>query len=247
LRYFFQISYIGTHYHGWQRQTSVTSIQQVIEDYLTKVLGCNTVIIGCGRTDSGVHASQYYFHTDIKEYPNYDLKWRLNKILPSDISIESIIPVPEKYHARYDAVSRSYAYYFHNNKDPFISTMSTLYQDAELDLNKMQEALDILSQESEFKNFCRTPDKHNTTICSIMNAQVCRVSNYRFRFDITANRFLKSMIRIVADRVIKVGTTKMDIEDFKSYFTSESIDEQVVLAPPQGLQLTQVVYPYALG
>ena len=247
MRYFFQISYLGTLYHGWQRQSSVTSVQQVIEDTISKVLGQETIIVGCGRTDTGVHASQYYFHTYIKDFPEYDLKWRLNKVLPHDISIISIIPVLDNAHARYDAVSRSYTYHFHIDKNPFLSITSTLYQDAELDIYRVQEALNILSKESDFKNFCRTPDRHNTTICNVVDAHVIKLSDDQYKLDITANRFLKSMIRIIADRVIKVGTGKMSIAKFKSYFSEENIEAQVILAPPQGLCLTEIVYPYELS
>jgi len=244
LKYFFQISYRGTNYHGWQRQLSAISVQQVIEDTMSKVLRQDIIVTGCGRTDTGVHASQYFFDTVIQEYPEYDLVWRLNKVLPDDISILSAIPVEIKTHARYDAISRSYAYYFHTQKNPFVALTSTLVDHDNLGVEMMQAALDLIMENNDFRSFCKTPDHHNTTICHITYAQLSQVDKGRFKIDITANRYLRSMIRIIAHRVIEVGSGKLSLSELRDYFNKGNDTEQIVMAPPQGLFLTEVVYPF---
>ena len=243
MKYFFQIAYRGTNYHGWQRQLSAISVQQVVEDTMSKVLRQDIIVTGCGRTDTGVHASQYFFDTVIQDYPEYDLAWRLNKVLPDDISILSVIPVEVKTHARYDAISRSYTYYFHTQKDPFIALTSTLVDHDNLDVDVMQAALDMMMENKDFRSFCKTPDHHNTTICHITYAQLSRVDKGRFKIDITANRYLRSMIRIIAHRVIEVGSGKLSLSELRGYFNKGNGGEQIVMAPPQGLFLTEVLYP----
>lgn len=222
MRFFFRIAYKGTHYRGWQRQSTAISIQEVIEDVLTKVLGVKTTIIGCGRTDAGVHAHQYYFHADIDDYPDYNLIYRLNRNLPDDISIIDIIKVSNKSHTRYDAVSRSYAYSFHTKKDPFMAEYSSYIMMESVNLNLINASLKLLTKQTNYKHFCRTPDRHNTTICKVQKADIIQLNSYSFRINITANRFLKSMIRIIVYRVLQVGNHKLGLTDFESYFTSEN-------------------------
>jgi tRNA pseudouridine38-40 synthase len=246
MRYFFRIAYKGTHYRGWQRQLTATSIQEVIEDVLTKVLNVKTIIIGCGRTDAGVHAHQYYFHADINDFPDYNLTYRLNRNLPDDISIMDIINVPLKSHARYDAISRSYAYSFHTKKDPFMAESSSYIMMEGVNIDLINAALNLLTQQTDYRHFCRTPDRHNTTIVKVQKADIIQINSYSYRINITANRFLKSMIRIIAYRVLEVGNHKLSLREFESYFTSGNSGIQVLLAPPQGLSLTEVIYPYPL-
>lgn len=245
MRYFFRIAYKGTHYRGWQRQSTTISIQEVIEDVLSKVLNEKTIIIGCGRTDAGVHAQQYYFHTDI-DYQDYNLVYRLNKNLPDDISVLDIINVPEKSHTRYDAISRSYAYCFHTRKDPFMAEYSSYIQMESVNLYMMKAALKSLIDKTDYRHFCRTPDRHNTTICKVQKAEIIQLNHYSYRINISANRFLKSMIRIIAYRVLQIGNNKLTLRDFENYFTLGNRGIQVLMAPPQGLSLTEVIYPYPL-
>jgi len=246
MRYFFRIAYKGTHYRGWQRQSTAISIQEIIEDALSKVLSVKTIIVGCGRTDAGVHAHQYYFHADIDDYPDYNLIYRLNRNLPDDISIMDIINVPHKSHTRYDAISRSYAYSFHTKKDPFMAEYSSYIMMESVNLDLINASLNLLTNQTDYRHFCRTPDRHNTTICKVLKADIIQINNHSYRINITANRFLKSMIRIIAYRVLQVASHKLSLKDFKSYFTSENLGIQVSLAPPQGLSLTEVIYPYPL-
>src|SRR6187549_1956414 len=127
LRYFFHIGYNGFQYRGWQRQPNIPNIQEVLENAISKILKVETTIMGCGRTDSQVHASQFFFHLDVMEPWDFDLLFRLNKVLPSDIAIFEIIPMADNQHARFDANLRTYDYFIHTYKDPFLSQLSSLY------------------------------------------------------------------------------------------------------------------------
>jgi len=238
---------MGTSYSGWQRQITAISVQQVIEEAIAKLFSNSIYIVGCGRTDTGVHARQYYFHVDIKELPEYDLQWRLNKMLPSDIAIHNIIQVADNASVRFDAISRQYKYHFHTEKDPFIAEGSVLIDAEDIDLDKMNAALDIVIQQSDFSAFCKTPDHHNTCICHIDIAEVTadnKSNNYTVT--IRGNRFLRAMIRIITHRVILVGTAQLSLEDFSAYFSEGNRGEQIVLMPPQGLYLDEIRYPYEL-
>lgn len=238
---------MGTAYSGWQRQDTAISIQQVMEESMTKLFSDNIYIVGCGRTDSGVHASQYYFHVDIDRLPDYDLQWRLNKMLPDDIAIHDIIEVTDTASARFDAISRQYVFHIHTIKNPFLFSSSVYVDTNELNLDKMNSALNFLTKQTDFSAFCRTPDRHNTCICHIDLAIVNAGSKSgTYKITIRGNRFLRAMIRIITHRVILIGTEKLSLEDFKKYFSEGNQGEQVVLMPPQGLFLDEIKYPYSL-
>jgi tRNA pseudouridine38-40 synthase len=245
VRYFFHISFNGINYHGWQRQKDATSVREVFETNLEQALKEPVDCIGCGRTDSQVHAKQFFFHVDVKKEWDFDLLFRLNKMLPRDISVFDIIPVEPHQHARFDATSRTYDYFIHTFKDPFLNERSSLYLERNLDLDKMSQAVKLLSRYTDFYSFCLSPDKQFGTTCRVSSAILfADKTGDRFRFQITANRFLRGMIRTIVGKLLEVGKGKLTVEAFESLLTNKIALCDTRPAYPQGLYLTKVIYPY---
>jgi tRNA pseudouridine38-40 synthase len=245
LRYFFHIGYNGSNYRGWQRQKGVASIQQVFEENLHQVLKTKVVCLGCGRTDAMVHASQYFFHIDVENIWKFDLLPRLNKMLPRDIAVFDIIKVEDNAHAQFDAISRTYDYFIHTYKDPFLNELSTLYLERNLDLLKMQQAADLLKNYTDYKAFCLTPDRHTTTFCNISETQFyINKKGDKIRFQISSNRFLKAMVRILVRKFIDIGTGKLSIAEFQNNLITKKSSLSNKMAFPQGLYLSKVTYPF---
>jgi tRNA pseudouridine38-40 synthase len=245
MRYFFHIGYNGSKYKGWQRHPNGINVQQVIERYLEKILKTKVSIIGCGRTDAGVHASQFFFHVDVEQPWEFDMLFRLNKILPPDIAVFDILPMEDSAHARFDAIERSYDYYIHTYKDPFLSETSSLYLIQNLKTEAMKAAASMLLHYTDYKSFCVTPDEHNTTLCYITEAQwFSDKAGDRFCFHISANRFLSRMIRIIVGKLLLIGTGTLSLDEFESYLATEKKPRHLDPAYPQGLYLSKVSYPY---
>jgi tRNA pseudouridine38-40 synthase len=245
-RFFVEIAYKGTAYHGWQRQPNVPSVQQTLEETLSKALHQNTVCIGCGRTDTMVHASQYYFHFDYDQAFGFDLKHRLNKMLPDDISILSVNKVEGKPHAQFTALARTYNYFIHTHKNPYLADISSLYSNR-FDTKLMAHAVELISTQTDFINFCRSPSKNSSTQCQISSARL--YTNRQagiIKIEITANRFLQGMIRIIVQRIIDVGSGELPINQFEQILTNRIKPKKVIAAYPQGLHLTRVDYPDTL-
>ena len=244
-RFFFHAAYNGLQYHGWQRQVTAHSVQQEIETVLSKVVKMPMSIIGCGRTDAFVHASQYVFHADLEESYDFDLLFRLNRSLPPDISIFEILPVHERAHARYDATQRTYDYFIHTRKDPFLHGASALYSDHPLDITQMKAAVQLLPLYDDYYAFCKSPASFEHTICRVSSASLwVDTSESRMHFQITANRFLTGMIRIIVGRLLEVGAGKMSIETFEHHLRDRKTPKDITPAYPQGLYLSKIVYPY---
>ncbi|MBI9054219.1 MAG: tRNA pseudouridine(38-40) synthase TruA [Bacteroidales bacterium] len=245
-RYFFHISYKGTNYRGWQRQKKVLTIQEIFETKLEQVFKYKIPCLGCGRTDAGVHAAQYFFHIDLKKEIDFDLKFRLNKMLPHDISVYDVIKMEQDYHAQFDASERTYDYFIHTYKEPFLSNQSSFYLfDELLDLKKMNQAVLMLLKYHDFKAFCKTPDKHDNTICNIKGVKLFKNdSGDRIRFQITANKFLKSMIRIIVYRLLEIGSDKLSVDEFEHFLVNKEPSKFNNLAYPQGLYLSRVKYEF---
>ncbi|MDQ3048052.1 MAG: tRNA pseudouridine(38-40) synthase TruA [Bacteroidota bacterium] len=245
MRFFIHIGYHGFHYRGWQRQAGVMSVQETLENVISKVLKTPTTIYGCGRTDARVSASQYFFHLDVTDPGEYDLLFRLNKVLPADIAIFDIIKVEEGQHARFDASVRTYDYFIHTRKDPFLSEMSSLYQYDDLDWESIIKARSLLTSYSDYRAFCKSPEKHRSTICKVTEAQWYRNKNGdRFRLRITSNRFLKSMIRILVGKFLEIGKGEFTVEQFENALRTKETPSLIIGAHPQGLYLSEVKYPY---
>ncbi|RZK44213.1 MAG: tRNA pseudouridine synthase A [Pedobacter sp.] len=244
MRYFFHIAYNGGYFNGWQKQPKVNSIQEVIEEKLSQAFKTPLTINGCGRTDAQVHASQYFFHVDIEQEWDFDLKFRLNKLLPHTISIFDIIKMEGKPHARFDAVQREYDYYLHTYKDPFLSRLSSHY-DVELNLDEMARAAALLPRYKDYRAFCTTPDKNEHTICYVKDASLyVSPRGDQMRFHIASNRFLGKMIRIITGKLIKIGVGNMSVDEFEHALITREIPKLLEPAHPTGLYLSKVTYPY---
>jgi tRNA pseudouridine38-40 synthase len=245
LRYFFHIAYHGYRYRGWQRQDGVSSVQEVIEDALGRVLKEPTTVYGCGRTDARVSASQYFFHIDTLQQWDYDLVFRLNKVLPHDIAVFEIIPAENEEHARYSVSQRTYDYFIHTYKDPFLAEMSSMYLLEDLDFESMKAAVALLPKYDDYRAFCKSPDKHNHTKCMVSHAQLFRdAGGDRFRFQISANRFLKCMIRMLMGKILDIGKEESTVEEFEHCLRTQESPAYLLPAHPQGLYLSKVSYPF---
>ena len=245
MRTFLHIGYKGTNYHGWQRQPNVISIQQTIEEALSKMLRKEITVVGCGRTDAGVHASQYFLHFDFHETIDYDIVFRLNKMLPEEIAIFEAIEVDQNRHTQYDATKRTYQYLLHFKKDPFLHDISSYYDFDSIDFEKMIEAVELIPQFKNFRSFCKSPDIYKHTNCNVSSAKLFLNKNKdRMRIEFCSNRFVRGMIRLLVLRIIEIGKGNLDIETFKNYLSAEVELPFKTFAYPQGLYLSKVEYPY---
>lgn len=245
MRYFFHIGYHGTKYSGWQKHKGVVSVQLVLETALTKLLKHPVAVVGCGRTDAHVHASQFFFHIDIEQAWDFDLFFRLNKMLPDDIAVFDIIPMQGLPHARFDAVQRAYDYFIHTYKDPFLSGFSSLYPETGLNIDAMKRAAALLPLYSDYRAFCKMPDRIDHTICNVTSATLFTdKSGDRLRFYISANRFLSKMIRIIIGRLLEIGRGDLSVDEFEYHLISKQTPKVIIPAYPQGLYLSKVTYPY---
>ena len=245
LKYFFHIAYKGNNYHGWQRQANVLSVQEVIEEALSRILKTPVIVMGCGRTDAQVHATQFFFHFEVDKEWDFDLLFRLNKLLPPDIAVFEIIPVKDSQHARFDAMQRTYDYFIHTSKDPFLSESSALYMEKNLNLYEMKRGAELFMHHKDFKAFCKSPAKYRHTICNISSSTLFRdASGSKIRFKISANRFLSSMVRTMVGALLEIGRGKFTTEELNYCITNKELPEFIKPAYPQGLYLTKVTYRY---
>ncbi len=245
LRYFFHIGYNGFNYRGWQKLPGINSVQFIIETLLSKIFKTNLTIVGCGRTDAQVHASQFFFHVDIEETWDYDLIFRLNKNLPNDIALFDILPMEGMPHARLDAIGRTYNYFIHTYKDPFLSTISSLYLGKHLNLTEMKKAVMLLPKYDDYRAFCKNVAVQRTTRCKVTAAALYTDDQGdNIRFEISANRFLSGMIRIIIQKLLLIGRGKMSVDEFEYDLISKEPPIVMKSAHPQGLYLSQVKYPF---
>ncbi len=245
MRYFFEISYNGTHYHGWQNQKNAIGVQQVAEEALSKLLRADISIVGSGRTDTGVHCIQQFFHADIEKVfkPN-DLIHRLNAFLPKDIAIRNISPVRDEAHARYDAYERSYQYKITRVKDPLLVGYA-YYFFRDLEVPTMERASALLIGEHDFECFSKVKTDVNHFICNIKEASWNQKDDVLV-FSITANRFLRGMVRAVVGTLLDVGNGKLTVKQFQEILKSKDRKKAGMNVPPEGLYLTQVKYHKSL-
>ncbi len=245
MRYFIHLSYNGAAYKGWQRQNNVISVQEVLEDRLSQLFKKRVRVGGCGRTDAQVHASQYYAQMNIDEPWDFDICFRLNKMLPSDIVVYSITEMHYSAHALKDATERTYDYYFHTKDDPFMADFSSFYPEPHLDITAMQKAADLLSKYDDYRSFCKTPDKHNHTRCIVKSAFIEKNEETgNFHFQIVGNRFLRGMIRIIVAHLLEVGRGKESLEQLERLFIEKENTVNVKVADARGLYLSKITYPF---
>ncbi|MDB5019514.1 MAG: pseudouridine synthase [Pedobacter sp.] len=245
MRYFVHIAYNGLHFNGWQKQPGVLNVQGVIEKALSQIFKTPVFINGCGRTDAHVHASQFFFHMDIDQDWDFDLLFRLNKLLPASIAVFDIIPMDGMQHARFDAVKRSYDYFLHTYKNPFLNGLSSYYLLDGLRLDEMKRAVMLLPNYNDYRCFCTGPDKYEHTICNVMSADLFSdAKGDKIRFQISSNRFLSKMIRIIMGQLLKIGKGVLSVDGFEHYLIAKETPELITPAHPQGLYLSKVSYPY---
>jgi len=242
MRYFFEITYNGTPYHGWQNQPNAVSVQQVVEDCLTKVFRKKISIVASGRTDTGVHCVKQYFHADVDQVLDEE-NWlpKLNSILPRFIAIRSIRLVKPDANARYDALDRTYEYHITRTKDPILVGRA-YYFFRDLDMPNMERATALLLGEHDFQCFSKVHTDVNHFICNIKQAKWNQKGNMLV-FTITANRFLRGMVRSVVGTLIDVGSKKITLKQFQEILKSKDRKQAGMNVPADALYLTNVKYP----
>ncbi len=242
MRYFIEFSYNGKAYHGWQNQPNAISVQQVLEEALSKLLRTKITVMGAGRTDAGVHASQMFAHFETEEVFEIKLMiFKLNCFLPKDIAIHDIFEVIEKAHARFNALRRTYNYRIATKKDVF-NTDFAYHVYFPLDINRMNEACTILLQYKDFQCFSKSNSDVKTYHCDIKEA-FWKSDDDELILIITADRFLRNMVRAIVGTMIEIGLGKMKVEKLHHIIQSKNRSEAGYSVPPQGLFLINIVYP----
>jgi tRNA pseudouridine38-40 synthase len=243
LRYFIELAYKGTNYHGWQYQPDASSVQEILNKALSLILKKEIDIVGAGRTDTGVHAKKMYAHFDYEtEIDSKALTRKLNSFLPKDIVIFNILKVADESHARFDATKRTYEYHIHTFKDAFENDGSWLHQ-LPLDLDKMNQACQILFKYKDFECFSKTHSDVRTFNCVIFEANWKQNGN-KLVFTIAADRFLRNMVRAIVGTMINIGLGKTALVDFEKIIESKDRGQAGFSVPAHGLYLTQIEYEY---
>ncbi|MDP4240372.1 MAG: tRNA pseudouridine(38-40) synthase TruA [Bacteroidota bacterium] len=245
LRYFLQIAYNGGDYNGWQIQPNGITVQEELEKALEILLRLRIGVTGCGRTDTGVHASDFYAHFDIPEegmlLPVNQLKYKLNLLLPSSIVIHDIFKVNPDIHARFSALSRTYKYRISMAKNPFCNGFAYFYHQR-LDVETMNKAAAILKEYNDFSCFSKSGTQVKTNICHITHAKWDQDGSMLV-FTITADRFLRNMVRAIVGTMLDVGRSRITLEDFRKVIENKNRCNAGFSVPPQGLFLSEVKYP----
>jgi tRNA pseudouridine38-40 synthase len=244
MRYAVQCTYNGSKYQGWQSQPHTITVQQSIEKSCSTFLRTNIEITGCGRTDSGVHAKKYVFHFDFESELPKDFVYHLNAILPPDIAFNKVILVPDEFHARYSATQRSYEYLIHGFKSPFMDQLSYRFRFFDkLDQAKLQEAADLLKAFNTFYPFCLS-DSGNENY-SVNVSEVCWTAPHQGQliFTISANRFLRGMVRLITGMCLNVAIGQLTIDEVRSSLIHQTLLSKSLSIPAHGLYLTEIIYP----
>jgi len=236
------LSYNGSAYHGWQIQPNAVTVQETIQDALSKLLNTNISITGAGRTDTGVHAFQMFAHFDVDEtLDTENLTFKLNSFLPKDIAIQSIFQVNADAHTRFHAIKRSYDYKISLKKNVFLFDY-THYVHQKLDVDKMNEAANILLEYTNFQCFSKSNTDVKTYNCKIEQAQWKQEGNLLI-FTISADRFLRNMVRAIVGTLLNIGLSKIAVSDMHKILASKDRSEAGFSVPSKGLYLTEVLYP----
>ena len=242
MRYFVWFSYDGTAYHGWQIQPNGNSVQEELQRALSTLFREEISVTGAGRTDAGVHARQMVAHFDFSEAIDLEqLAYKLNRILPCDIAVDRVELVDDDMHARFSATSRTHHYYIHTKKDPFSRPYSTELH-YELDFDKMNEAGRILMTYDDFGAFCKSHSDVKTTLCRVTKAEWVQTSATSWYFEITANRFLRNMVRAVVGTLIDVGRGRLTLDDFRKVIEGKRRTEAGESMPANALFLENIRY-----
>jgi len=245
MRYLFEIAYNGTNYSGCQNQLNATSVQEIVEGGLSKLLRTEIKIVASGRTDAGVHCEQQFFHTDIeKDFDSENFVLRINSLLPKDISIYSFRKVKPNASARYDAFERTYQYRITRVKNPFLQGLAWHYFKP-ADVKTMNKAAALLLGEHDFQCFSKVKTEVNHFMCDVKKAS-WEEKEYEMEFTITANRFLRGMVRAIVGTLLDVGSGKVSMTEFQAIVKSKDRKRAGQNVPPHGLYLTKVKYPASI-
>lgn len=249
MRFFITLSYDGTRYHGWQIQPNGDSIQQRLQEALSTLLRQPIEVVGAGRTDTGVHARMMVAHFD---WPNNPLDpcsltldptivYKLNKLLPHDIAVQEVRQVPDDLHARFSATERTYHYHIHTHKDPFLQAYSwqVTYP---LDFTQMNEAAKVLLEYKDFTSFSKVNTDTRTNLCDLREAHWDQVATGQWRFTITANRFLRNMVRAIVGTLIEVGRGRITIDEMRRIIEAKDRCKAGESVPAKGLFLIDIKY-----
>lgn len=252
MRYFIQLSYDGTEYHGWQVQPNGVSVQEVLQKALSTLLRQPTEVTGAGRTDAGVHASMMVAHFDwpaahegegCEEMPLdcTQLTYKLNRLLPPDVAVQAVRPVGPEMHARFSATRRTYHYYIHTHKDPFLRGYSWQVN-VPLDFALMNEAAQVLLEYSDFTSFSKTGTDVKTNICQLTEARWEQLKPGEWRFTVSANRFLRNMVRAIVGTLVEVGRHRMTISQMRHAIEAKDRQRAGESVPSHALYLTNIEY-----
>ncbi len=252
MRYFIQLSYDGTGYHGWQVQPNGVSVQEVLQKALSTLLRQPTEVTGAGRTDAGVHASMMVAHFDwpaahegegCEEMPLdcTQLTYKLNRLLPPDVAVQAVRPVGPEMHARFSATRRTYHYYIHTHKDPFLRGYSWQVN-VPLDFALMNEAAQVLLEYSDFTSFSKTGTDVKTNICQLTEARWEQLKPGEWRFTVSANRFLRNMVRAIVGTLVEVGRHRMTISQMRHAIEAKDRQRAGESVPGHALYLTNIEY-----
>ena len=252
-RYFIHLAYNGANYNGWQTQPELPTVQETLEKALSTLLRQPIAVVGCGRTDTGVHASDFYAHFDLKDFKDpKELTFKLNSFLPPDIAIFAIFPVADNAHARFDATARTYQYHVSDRRLPFRQGQyCRIY--FKPDIERMNEAAQVLMEYEDFTSFAKLHTQVKTNICHLTEARwdyvqaesgKWKVENeYEWVFTIRSNRFLRNMVRAVVGTLIEVGRGRMSLTDFRQVIEGKQRTQAGESMPAKALFLEEVVYP----
>jgi tRNA pseudouridine38-40 synthase len=241
LRYFIEFSYNGKNYHGWQIQPEAISVQEKINDAISTIFRQKIEVVGAGRTDTGVHASQMFAHFDIENEITEDVVFKLNSILPDDIAVYQVFLVDDEKHARFNPVSRTYQYKIWLGRNPFLLDFSWQIHSLKPNVAKMNEAAKILMEYEDFQCFSKVKTNVYTFNCTIFEAFWIQ-NNNELTFTISANRFLRNMVRAIVGTLIDVGLDKISIADFRKIIESKNRSNAGLSVPAKGLFLTNINY-----
>jgi len=241
LRYFIELSYNGKNYHGWQIQPDAISVQEKLNLAVSIILQQKIEVVGAGRTDTGVHASQMFAHFDIDEKLEGDVPHKLNSILPNDIVVYDVFLVDAEKHARFSAESRSYEYRIWSGRNPFLLDFSWQIHSQKLDIAKMNEAAKLLLEYENFQTFSKVKTEVYTFNCNVTEAYWKQTDDL-LTFYISANRFLRNMVRAIVGTLVDVGLHKVSVEDFRQIIESKNRSNAGLSVPAKGLFLTKIKY-----
>lgn len=241
-RYFIKLAYNGKNYHGWQIQENAHSVQAEINEKLSLIIAERINVTGCGRTDTGVHAREFFAHFDI-EQPAIELKdltYKLNRFLPADIVVFDVFEVDEQTHARFSAKSRTYKYYITKTKDPFNEGFNYYYH-RPLELNRMNEAANYLLYYNDFTSFSKLHTQTKTNLCRVIQAN-WELAADNYIFTIKADRFLRNMVRAIVGTMVEIGKGKIKPEEMKQIIEANDRSRAGFSVPAHGLFLEKVEY-----